>query len=288
MSSPNPPTEKELAQAFFTSLVLDPAAQPDPALPPVTVRLIRELVAAEQAASRIDAPDFAATRQRIRQNIRPPLTGAGSPVERDRGLLHRPGSYENEPVVSKSPREIVWPRFVALAGMAATIVLVVGLLVLSLAAVRSPGLTPTAAVNPASRPTVPATLAPTPTVAPTATVSAVDKNTDLLNPKRFLPKALEDLAKNFSLDAAALDKQLQSGMSMAEIAKMNDLDLNQVNKVLNASFQQQIDDEKNSGQLTQAQADELYKLSSTFIDDFLVTQSDPANQKLTAIPTKKS
>jgi hypothetical protein len=170
--------------------------------------------------------------------------------------------------------------------MAATIVLVVGLLVLSLVAVRSPGLTPTAGVNPASRPTVPATLATSPTVAPTATPGAVDKTSDLLNPKRFLPQALMDLAKNFSLDAAALDKQIQGGMSLAEIAKQNDLDLNQVKKVLLTSFELQIDDEKNSGQLTPAQADELYKLSSAFIDDFVAAKPAPLIEKVTSTPAK--
>lgn len=286
MSSPNPPTEKELAQAFFTSLVLDPAAQPDPALPPATVRLIRELVASEQASSRLDGPDFAATRQRIRQNIRPPVRGTWPQVERDRDSLHRPGSFINEPLAGPAPRPIAWPRFVALAGMAATIVLVVGLLVLSLVAVRSPGRTPTAAVNPASWPTVPATLAPTVTVAPTATAGAVDTVSDLLNPKRFLPAALVDLARDFSLDYPTLDKQLQGGMSMAEIAKLHGLDLNQVKKVLLASFQLQIEAEKSSSHLNQDQADQLDKLSSAFLDDFLEAKSASPVDKVTPTPAK--
>ena len=286
MSSPNPPTEKELAQAFFTRLILDPAAQPDPALPPATVRLIRELVAAEQAASRLDGPDFAVTRQRIRQNTWPPGRGTEPQVQSNHDNLHRPGSFVNEPLAGPPPREIAWPRFVALAGMAATIVLVVGLLVLSLVAVRSPVFAPTAGVNPASRPTVPATLAPSPTVAPTATANAVDTVSDLLNPKRLLPNALVDLARDFSLDASALDKQLQGGMSMAEIAKRNGLDLNQVKKVLLASFQVQIEAEKSSGQLSQDQADQLYKLSSTFLDDFLEAKAAPLIGKLTPTPAK--
>jgi hypothetical protein len=292
MSSPNPLTERELAQAFFTGLVLDPAAQPAPALPPATVRLIRELVAAEQAASRIDGPDFAAARRRIRRNIRPPLGREGAPVERERDFLRPSGWAENEPVAGPPPREIVWPRFAALAGMAATIALVVGLLVLSLVAVRAPGLTPTAGVNPASRPTVAATLAPSPTptlppeVGPTATVGPNNLNSDLLNPKRFLPQALTDLARDFSLDPAALDKQIQGGMSLAEIAKQNNLDLNQVKKALLTSFQLQIEAEKNSGQLTPAQADELSKQSGGFIDEFLAAKFSPPIEKVTATPAK--
>lgn len=282
------PTEKELAEAYFSALIVDPAAQPDPALPPATARLIRELVSAEKAASPVDAPDFAAISRRIRRNVRPPANSPAAPTVREGRRAVRPVPYETGRVAVPPSRAAAWPKFLALAGMAATIVLVAGLLVLSLVEVRSPGPTPTAGFNPASRPTETAPVLPpfTPTAAPqpSPTVKPAD---DALNPKRFLPKALEDAAKGMSLDPQALDKELQGGQSLAEIAKKQGLPLEKIRKLLLDSFTAQIDTEKAAGQLTSTQADDLYKLSGAFIDDFLNNQQDPSAVKVTPTPAKK-
>lgn len=283
MSSIDRPTEKELAQAFFYDLIRDPGAQPDPALDSETARLIRELVLAERASTRQTGAGFAAVRQRIRRNLQPPATGemVGTGGQRWPG----PVLNESEPGFTRQGGGFAWNKFLALAGMAATIVLVVGLLVLSLAAVRPHDTaTPARGASPASIPTVAVQPTPSPTVQPKPTAKT---GGDLLNPKVFLEQALVDAAKSLSLDPILLQKQLQSGLSLAEIAKKQGVDLTSLKAIMLDSFKTQIDAEKNSGLLTQDQAAQLLKTSSAFIDDFMVSQASPNVVKLTPTPEKK-
>jgi hypothetical protein len=53
------------------------------------------------------------------------------------------------------------------------------------------------------------------------------------------------------------------------------------------SFKAQIDAEKARGLLTQDQADQLFKASSAFIDEFVGNQTDPNTIKLTPISIEK-
>ena len=279
MSSIDRPTEKELAQTFFTDLIRDAGAQPDPALPPETARLIRELVAAEQAAVRSASPNFAAARQRIRRNVKAP--SGGKTVGTGPAGWPGPVPYETDPALTRQDGGFAWNKFLALAGMAATIVLVAGLLVLSLAAVRPPDATPAVGASPAPVPTAGAAPSPSPTVTPKAAPKTGDV---LLNPKVYLEQALVDVAKSLSLDLNSVQKQLQGGVTLAEIAKKQGVDLASLKAIMLASFKTQIDAEKTGGLLTQAQADDLLKASSAFIDNFVVNQSAPFVAKPTPNP----
>ncbi len=282
MSSNDRPTEKELAQAFFSGLIRDRQAKPDPALNPETARLIRELVLSEQAANRAARQDFGAVRQRIRRKVQLPAGGEAFGTEPAR--WDGPLPYENEPALTRRGGGVAWNKFLALTGMAATIVLVVGLLVLSLAAVRTPETRPAAGATPAAIPTVQAQPTPSPTVQPKPTSKTVD---NLFNPKVFLPQALVDVAKRLSLDPNVLQKQLQSGTTLADIAKKQGVDLTSLKAFMLDSFKAQIDEKKSGGLLTQAQADDLFKTSSAFIDDFLVTPASNTTVKIIPTPEKK-
>jgi len=65
------------------------------------------------------------------------------------------------------------------------------------------------------------------------------------------------------------------------------VDLASLKNIMLDSFKAQIDAEKARGLLTQDQADQLFKASSAFIDDFIVSQTNPNAIKQTPISVEK-
>src|SRR5437763_987594 len=65
MSQSNRPDEVELAQAYFYSLIRNPLAPPPPGLDLPTAGLIRQLVLAEQRATRAAQPQLEPAQQRV-------------------------------------------------------------------------------------------------------------------------------------------------------------------------------------------------------------------------------
>lgn len=91
----------------------------------------------------------------------------------------------------------------------------------------------------------------------------------MYNPKIMLPQALVDMANSLSLDPNMLNKQLQGGLSLVQIAKTQGIDLQHIKDLLLASYKAQLDEGIKSGQLTQQQADQVYQESGTFIDSYV-------------------
>lgn len=290
------PAGAKLAQDYFYNLIRDASASPPVGLDPATARLVRALFEAEQTASQPNGADFEAVRQRIRQRVRPPVqptarkgTAAATPAH----FPHTGTAFnEAEPAFyPPRPGGWAWDKFVVLAGMAATIVLVVGLLALSLAGLRLPGDGSTGGgATPASVPPLttasiqPITTAPPPVKTLQPTLRPNPKTgVDWQNPKSMLEPALPVTAKRLSLDSNELLKRLQGGQSLAEIAKMQGVDLQQVKDALLGSFKTQLDAAVQSGQITQPEADQAYQAAIPFVDSYVVSAVE-VSPKLTPTP----
>lgn len=281
MSQFKPPAEAKLAQEYFYNLIQNPGTVPPAGLDLETVRLVRELVEAEYAATPASGMSFEATRQRIRQRVRPPA-----------GLVEsRPTAYRADtefqageplPLPLKRAR-VSWEKFVTLAGMAATIVLLVGLLGLSLAGVRPPDAPIGSSASPTTVQAV-QTVAPSPSPAPSPTPRQFTKSPlDTYNPKMLLQKALVDLGSTLNLDPDTLLGRMEKGETLGGIAKQQGIDPTMLRKMLLGSFENQLDAAVKSGDLTQAQADEILNSSQTFIDN-VINNSTNSTSKIP--PTK--
>jgi hypothetical protein len=290
MSQNKRPDGVKLAQEYFSSLIRDASAVPPDDLDPATARLIRELFQSEQAAAQPAGEDFETIRQRIRQQVRPPVpsaarSGKAASVRPGRGGTAS-GAAEPDfyPANSAPPGNPAWGKFLVLAGMAATIVLLAGLLGLSLAGLNQSDGNAGRGAKPASIPPVAVTASPTPEETPLPTLGPdLKTEVDWQNPKSLLEAALPVAAKVLKLDYPDLQKRLQSGQSLAEIAKTQGVDLQQVKASLLSSFKTQLGAAIQSGQLTQPQADQTYKAAIPFIDSFVVS-TVVVNSKVTPTP----
>jgi hypothetical protein len=276
MSQNKRPVRAKLAQEYFSSLIRDPSAVPPDDLDQATARLIRELFESERAAAQPAGNDFEAIRQRIRQQVRPPgqlAAWSGKAVSARPGL-GRAASGTTEPDFSPANSgpsgTLAWGRFLVLAGMAAAIVLLVGLVGLSLAGLNLSDGNARRGASPASVPPLTATVLPAPegTLPPTRSPN-LKTEVDLQNPKSLLEAALPLAAKSLGLNYAELEKWLQSGQSLAAIAKMQGVSLQQVKDTLLSSFKTQLGAAVQSGQLTQSQADQTFQAAIPFIDSYV-------------------
>lgn len=85
---------------------------------------------------------------------------------------------------------------------------------------------------------------------------------------------LAEFAKALGISQQELMSQLQTGKSIADVAKAQNKDINQVKQTVLSDLKAQLDAAVSSGKLTQAQADSIYNRASSGIDA-LVNQTWP-------------
>ena len=93
-------------------------------------------------------------------------------------------------------------------------------------------------------------------------------------PMRF---ATDGLSKVLNLSSTELQTQLQSGKSLADIAKAQNVDIADVKAQLTADFKAHLDEEVTSGEHTQAEADQKLAEFKTGLDD-MVNRVGPAGR----------
>jgi len=83
------------------------------------------------------------------------------------------------------------------------------------------------------------------------------------------PASLDAAAKYLGLTAAQLHTQLESGKTLAEIAKAQGKTVDGLEKALTAATKTKLDAAVKAGAITQAQADDLLKRATDHLDDLV-------------------
>ena len=83
------------------------------------------------------------------------------------------------------------------------------------------------------------------------------------------PASLDAAAKYLGLTEAELHTQLESGKTLAEIAKAQGKTVDGLEKALTAATKTKLDAAVKAGTITQAQADELLKRTTDHLDDLV-------------------
>lgn len=94
----------------------------------------------------------------------------------------------------------------------------------------------------------------------------------------FYEPILQATAASLHLTEDQLEKQLEAGASLADIARAQGVDLQQVKSAGLASGKAQLDNLVKSGKLTQTQADLAYQTATIWVDE-LANWHKPAGQK---------
>ncbi len=101
-----------------------------------------------------------------------------------------------------------------------------------------------------------------------------DTKNQMFNPKALLLPALQHVATLLNTTPNDLLDKLKMGQSLAEIAQAQKVDVQKVKDALLADMKTQLDAAVKAGSLTQAQADNFYKMASDLIDRFVNNKPD--------------
>ena len=91
------------------------------------------------------------------------------------------------------------------------------------------------------------------------------------------PASLDAAAKYLGLTEAELHTQLESGKTLAQIAKAQGKTVDGLKKALTADTKTKLDAAVKAGKITQAQADELLKRTTDHLDDLVNGKAGPGH-----------